>query len=484
LVRQLLTESLILGLLGGAASTLVAFWGINLLDWFMPDSFLPIFRELHLEPNALLFAMLLAIMSSMLLGLFPSLQLLRGSFQDTLKTEGRTAGVTGSRQRLRNALIVTEMALATLLLIGAGLCLKSFQKARQVQRGFNPENVLVAPVAVPSGDYDENELRGYYRRLLDAARSIPSVENIGSGNWLLLGFQGTQDAYLRVEQYQPKPGENMSYPYSVISPGFFKTLEIPLLEGRGFSEADDRQAPDVVIINETMARRLWPGQIATGRRITWGDRSFRVIGVAGNSKYSRLDEPPLPFMFFNFLQVHGGGQILYVRSHEDPVRLIQTLEKLTQSLDPNFHLYNPLPMTHHLQGATINQRIAAQLLLALGAVALLLAALGIYGVLAYVVAQRTREIGVRMALGATPAAILSMVMRQGLRFVLVGILLGLLLASVLSRHFAGLLLGIQPTDPFVYTAVTVFFSLVGVWACYLPARQATRVDPNVALHSE
>jgi ABC-type antimicrobial peptide transport system permease subunit len=189
-------------------------------------------------------------------------------------------------------------------------------------------------------------------------------------------------------------------------------------------------------------------------------------------------------MFFHLLQVHGGGQIFYVRSAGDPASLINPLEKLTQSLDPNFHLFNPLPMTQHLEITVINQRIAAQILLVLGILALLLAALGIYGVLAFVVAQRTREIGVRIALGATPAAILGMVMRQGLRLILIGIFLGVLLALLLSRHFAGLLWGVHPIDPFMYTAVTLFFALVGSWACYLPARHATRVDPIVALHSE
>ena len=486
LMRQLLTEIFVLGLLGGVGGAVLAMWGIDLFIWLLPPSIFPIFRELRLETNALLFAILLAILSGILFGLIPSFQLSgRGNCHETLKTDGRVAGTTRSHQRLRDALVVAETALATVLLVSAGLCLKSFQNARQANFGFDPRNVLVAPVGVSSGDVGEAELRNYNRRLLEAVRSIPSVEDVGSsGSWLLLARQGTQDADIQAEQYQPKPGESMAFPYAVISPSFLKTLRIPLLEGRDFTEADDQQAPGAVIINKTMAQRLWPRQMAVGRHILLDKRSFQVIGVAGNSKYSLPDEPPLPFMFFHFLQVHGSPPILYIRSTEDPSRMIKTLERLIQSLDPNFQLYNPLPMTQHLEIAVVNQRIAAQILMALGILAFLLAALGIYGVLAFIVAQRTREIGVRMALGARPGAILGMVMRQGLKFILTGIILGVALALILSQHFAGLLWGVRPFDPIIYTSVVLFFALVGLWACYLPARHATRVDPIVALHRE
>jgi predicted permease len=485
LIRQLLTETLLLGLLGGLGGAILALWGIDLFIGFLPRSFLPIFRELRLETNALLFAMLLAILSSIIFGLFPSFQLSgRENCHETLKTEGRIAGTTHGHQRLRNALVVAETALATVLLISAGLCLKSFQNARQANFGFDPRNVLLAPVGICSGDVGEVEVRNYYRRLLEAVRPIPSVVSACSSNWMLLGRQGTQNTYIAAEQYQPKPGENMAFPYAVISTDYFKTLKIPLLEGRDFTEADGLQAPGAVLINKTMAQRLWPGQMAVGRHLFWGKRGFQVIGVAGNSKYSLPEEPALPFMFFHLLQVHGGGRILYVQTTGDPASLIRPLEKLIQSLDPNFHLFNPLPMTQHLEITVVNQPIAAQILMALGILALLLAALGIYGVLAFIVAQRTREIGVRMALGAAPAAILRMVMRQGLKFILAGIVLGVLLAFILSRHFAGLLWDVRPFDPIIYTSVVLFFALVGSWACYLPARHATRVDPIVALHRE
>ncbi len=485
IVRQLLTESLLLGILGGCAGLLLAAWGMNLLNSFVPPSIDPIaLPGYRLNIHGFLYAFLLAILSSMLFGLSPALRLSQTNFQDALKAEGRTVGVERGRQRLRNTLIVAETALATFVLIGAGICLKGFQRAQiDIYSGFNPDGVLLVPMLFPCNDPGEEERRTFHRRLMDAVRSLPSVESASLCDWVPL-FRGAGGARVEIPGYQPPPGEELSVSNAFVAPDYFKTMQARLAEGREFTEADDSRAPARVIINQTMARRFWPGQSPVGRHFSWNERRVEVIGVAKDFKYDQLNAPPVCFLFASYLQFAGGTPVLHVRSKADPARLSRQIDKLALSLNPNVVPYQSLTLAQSLSTATFLNRVAFIFLSVLGGFALLLASLGTYGVLACVVEQRTREIGVRIALGATPAGILRHVICQGLTLVTGGILLGLLLAFGSARLVFQGLYGVRPVDPTVYALVAVFFVMVGVLACYLPARKATLVDPMDALRSE
>ncbi len=483
IVRQLLTESVLLALLGGTVGAAVATWGVELLRLLPVHTHLPVSLHLQLEWRSLLFAALLAVGCGLLLGISTAVRLSGGSCEAALRAESRSVGATSGRHLLRSALIVAETALATLVLVGAGLCLKSFHEAQRVRRGFDPNRVLVAPLVFTAREHDAAERRAFYQRLVEEVRGLPSVDSVSLADWVPLGPKGVPGVGIRVDGYQPEPSESMALSYTVTSPGHLETLRIPLLEGRDLAGSDDRESAGVVVVNEATARRFWPGQPAVGRRLTAWGREFRVVGVTRDIKTARLSEAPVPLLMFSYRQVDNGTvtQILHVRSREDPKQVMATVEKRVAALDPSVKLFDAMPMTLYTDLAIAPQRITAGLLFVLGGVALLLASLGIFGVLAYVVAQRTNELGVRVALGATPGRILHLVLGQGLRWVGLGIVAGLLLATGLSRILSGFLIGVDPTDPAIFASVAVLFTLVGALACYLPARRAVRLDPLAAL---
>ena len=484
--RQLLTESVLLGLLGGVVGVMLALWGVQALRLVPIGTHLPIALSLHLDPRSLFFALALALVSGVVLGVSPALQLSRVDCIGALKAEGRAVGATGGRQRLRHTLIVAETALATLVLVGAGLCFKSFRSAQEIDRGFNPEGVVVAPL-VPGGDEQgQDDRRGFYRRLVEETRTLPSVEQVSLADWVPLGNRGFSGARVTVDGYQPEPSEDMTIGLTVVSPGHLENLQVPLLEGRELAESDDATNPDVVVVNRAMSEHYWPGQSPVGRRLRMWGREFRVIGVAGDWKHNRLSDTPIPMMILSHLQVETDGRefILHARSRGDAASLIAAIEKQVHALDPDMHLLGAMPMSEYIDISIAPQRLAAILMSGLGGLALLLASLGIFGVLAYVVSQRIREIGLRMALGAAPRDIFQLVLGQGLKLILIGIVLGLLLSTGLSRWFAGFLIGVESVDLSLYVGVAVLFALVGAVACYLPARQAIRIDPMATLRAE
>jgi len=483
IVRQLLTESVLLALVGGAVGAAVATWGVELLRLLPVHTHLPVSLHLQLEWGSLLFAALLAVGCGLLLGISTALRLSGASCEAALRAESRSVGATRDRHLLRSALIVAETALATLVLVGAGLCLKSFHEAQQVERGFEADHVLVAPLVFTAREHDAAERRAFYERLVAEVRGLPSVDSVSLADWVPLGPKGVPGVGIRVDGYQPEPSESMALSFTVTSPGYLETLRIPLLEGRDLAPSDDRESAGVVVVNEATVRRFWPGQSAVGRRLAAWGREFRVVGVIRDIKTARLSEAPVPLLMFSYRQVDHGTvtQILHVRSREDPQQVMATVEKRVAALDPSVKLFDAMPMTLYTDLAIAPQRITAGLLFVMGGVALLLASLGIFGVLAYVVTQRTNELGVRVALGATPGRILQLVLGQGLRWVGIGIVAGLVLATFLSRILSGFLIGVDPTDPAVFASVAVLFTLVGALACYLPARRAVRLDPLAAL---
>lgn len=485
LVRQLLTESLILAALGGLLGVLVAHWAVDLLTLWMPPTPLPIGIETRIDATTLLFTFVGTAATGVLFGLVPALRASRPDLNSALKEGGRTSGAATPHQRLRSLLVVAEIALSVMLLIGAGLCIKSAQRAYHANLGFDPDRVLLAGLRIGMNGYDESTGKLFYRQLVQRLSAVPGVESAALSSWFPLGFEGGPQHTVTVAGYERKPGEDTTFPYSIVSPGYFATLRIPLLEGRDFTDHDDDTAPKVAVINETMANRFWPGQSPIGRKFRAAWRELTVVGVAQNGKYRSLNEPARCFFYTPFAQgVWDLNLGICVRTTSDPAALAATLQREIHRLDPRVEVWNTLPMDDYIKAAFIAPVLASRLLMGLGIVALALAAMGVYGVVAYVVSQRTQEFGVRMALGASAGDVLRLVIGQGMRVAALGILLGLLGAFAVTRLLAGFLYGVSPFDLLTFAVVVLGLGLISLVACWLPAHRATRVDPVEALRAE
>jgi predicted permease len=324
----------------------------------------------------------------------------------------------------------------------------------------------------------------FFRRLLEKLQGMAGVEGVSLASWVPLGFEDTGRPDIEVEGYQPQPGEAMEVRSLIATHNYFETMRIPLLQGRQLQPFDSRESNKVVIVNETMARRFWPGTTALGRRIKYGGNFFTIVGIAKDGKYASLKEPPQPFMYFAFEQNYLPNMALHVRSHYDSPTLLAAIQKEIRAIDPGVSISASMPILDVMDANYYAQRILATLLTGLGLLALLLASLGIYGVLSWWVSRHLTEIGIRMSLGASQLAILKMVILNGSRLMLAGVTIGTVIAAFLSRHMAAFLVGVRPHDPLIYSTVCSFLLLIGLLACYLPARRAASVDPRVVLRGE
>jgi predicted permease len=452
---------------------------------FLPNTHLPIGFDIGIDRQTLLFTLLVSLVTGMAFGLAPALQASGGGLNTDLKESGRTSGAGSSHQWLRNAFVVVEIALALLLLVGAGLCIKGFQKARQVDVGFNPQNLLVAGLRIGMHGYNRTNGLAFYRQLHERLSALPGVKQAALASWFPLGFEGGPRLNVQAEGYDRKPNEDTTVPYAITSPRYFETLQIPVVAGRDFRDSDDPDAPKVAIINETMAKRFWPGLNPLGRKFRIWRGDITVVGVVKTGKYRDLKEPPKGFFYLPYGQgVWDLNLGAVLRTEGNPISMINTLRETVHTIDPGVQVWANIPMTDYIQAAFLGQRIAATLLTGLGIVAVILAALGIYGVMAYVVNQRTREIGIRMALGAQVRDVLHLVVRQGMKLGLVGVGLGLLGAFALTRLMSSFLYGVSPFDPVTFLATSLLLALVTLLATLIPARRAAKVDPQVALRYE
>ncbi len=487
LIRQLLTESLVLSLLGGALGVILAGWAKGLFRTFLPKTYLPVGYTFDMDPATLGFTLLVTLITGVLFGLAPALQASRVNLSGTLKEGGRTSGAALPHHRLRSALVVAEVALALVLLIGAGLCIKGFRKAREVDIGFDPRQVLLAGLRVGMNGYTEEAAIPFYRQLRQHLAAMPGVKSAALASWYPLGFEGGSGTGFEVPGYERSPTEEMGAQYAIITPGYFETLRIPLVEGRDFTEDDDRQHDPVVIINENMGRRYWPNQSPLGRKIGMfgGSKFATVVGVAKAGKYRSLGETPARFIYLPYQQ--GAWDLnlgVALRTEADPASFASALRREIRTLDPGVEVWALLPMTDFIQAAFLAQQIVSSLLFALGAVALVLAAMGIYGVMAYVVSHRTHEMGIRMALGASTGRLTGLVLAQGLKLTAIGVVAGILGATMLSRVLTSFLYGVSPFDLFTFAAVSALLGLVSLLACVVPAWRASRVDPMMVLRGE
>jgi putative ABC transport system permease protein len=485
-VRQLLTESVLLSLIGGAIGLLVSVWLTRLLVSISPAN-TPRFDEIKPDVWVFAFTLALTVVTGIIFGLVPALQASRIDLNTGLK-ETRGAGASHN-QRLRGLVMVAEIALSFILLVCAGLLIKSFMRLREVNPGFNPANVLSIRTSLPGAVYPKGEPRAQMlRQVVDHVKTLPGVESAGAVLSLPLGGDtlNVGRAYIR-EGRPATPEESTNATYLVATPDYFRTLQIPLIAGRPFSDYDTDHTPKVVIVNETMARQLWPGASPLGKRITiWRDEDFprEIVGIVGDTKAS-LDEDASPQMYVPFAQDSGWGSMsLVIRTSGDPSATSAAARSEIRSLDKGIPLFNVKTMNDVLAVSVAQPRVSMLLLSAFAAVALLLAVIGIYGVTAYYVTQRTQEIGIRMALGAQMGDVMKLVFRSGMLLAVIGVAIGLAVALVLTRLLTSLLFAVKPTDLATFATVAVCLLVTAFLACYLPARRATKVDPLVALRYE
>ena len=513
LIRQLLTESLLLAVLGGAAGLLLALWSADVLSQFRPQSYLPMHLGMRVDLRVLGFCAAASLLAALLFGLAPALQASKAQLTESLKSDSGAGLSHPSRRGWGATLVVVQVAMALVLLLGGGLLLRSLRREQAVELGMDSRNVLAlsvqpgrgrtdaaqlaglgfnrrnAPGQPVQANADEERVREFFRQLVERVQALPGVRSAALVTTLTPSPGGTRLTLDATDVGLPGPGE-VDIDVNWVGPGYFRTLGIPLLRGREFNDEDSHAPDDLdrVIVNEALARLLWPGQDPVGRRFSLNGpgtpASLEVVGLARNGKYRSLRDAPAPYLYRNLRHFGLSERTLVLRTSGDPVAMIPAVRHLVQTLDPSVPVYGVKTMEEHVAVMLAAARLATWLVSLFGLVALFLASLGLYGLVSYAVLQRTREIGVRMALGARHGDVLRLVVGQGMKLIFLGIALGLTAALLLTRLVTGWLFGISPLDPLTFAGIPMLLVSVALLACYLPARRAARVDPIIALRVE
>ncbi|HEV3471346.1 MAG TPA: ABC transporter permease [Pyrinomonadaceae bacterium] len=490
LIRQFLTESLLLAAVGGLAGLLLSLWGVNLLRAFIPESISQV-GAVSIDAKVLGFTLLVSLLTGLIFGLAPATQASNFNLNETLKEGGRDSSAGSRGNRIRAVLVVAEVAVSLVLLIGAGLLINSFLRLRSVDPGFRADNLLTMRIVLPELKYPDQARRAaFYAEALRRIEALPGVESAAVTNWIPLVRQGDSNSFTVEGQPDPGPGRSPSVATRVVSPRYFDTMGIQLLRGRQFGEQDRADSPPVVIVSEAMARRSWPGADPVGKRMKMGGYNsdapwMEVVGVVKDVRQFELTAEPRPQIYLHYEQpAFFRPSNLVVRTGADPLGLAATVRKTVWEIDKDQPVSNISTMEDVLSESISRQRFSMLLLGIFAGVALVLAAVGIYGVMSYSVAQRTHEIGIRMALGAQAADVLKLTVGQGLRLVLVGVAIGLAAAFALTRLMESLLYGVSATDPATLVTISLVLITVALLASYVPARRATKVDPLTALRYE
>ena len=492
LVRQLLTESLVLAVVGGLLGLVLATWGAAALER-VAAHYLPRAREIELSLPVLGFTAFLILVTGVGFGILPAIQATRPDLQGVLKDAARGGSAGGRRTRMRAALVVAEVAVALMLLAGAGLLIRSFQRLMAVEHGFDPERLLTLQVWLPVPNdnatgrfFTHQQRRDFYGRVVEAVRSVPGVQSAALVS--RLPFRGRNDARFAIEgrsvpEDQPPP----SAEFRMISPNYFATMGIPMVSGDGLPELTDSITNASAIVNRTLAEKYFPGEDPVGRRIRLGSGQgpwIPIVGVVGDVRQVGLADPPREEMYLSYRAVSPQEMSMVVRTASDPERLGAAVTAAIRAVDPEQPVFGVMSMERLLDDASAERRVSMLLLALFAAIALLLSALGIYGVMAYTTGQRRHEIGIRMALGARGPDVLRLVVGQGMRLVGIGLAIGLVGTWVLSRALTSQLYGVTPQDPLTYVTVAGVLGIVALTASWLPARRATRLDPMLSLRSE
>ncbi len=492
LIRQSLTETVMLGLLGGAAGVLIALWFNPGRITTMPGVTLPLNLDLSFDWRVLLFSFAAALFTGLFVGLWPAIRASRVDLNTVLQEGGRSDSGAG-RHRVRNFLVAAQVAGSLLLLVIAGLFVRSVQHASVVNLGFDPHHLLNVTVDPDQIAYTEARTTDFYRRLKDRVRAIPGVQSVTLAFGVPFGnVNAVNLSTISVEGRDQSNKQTLpSIFFNNVDPGYFDTLRVPLVRGRAFTDFDNESAPPVAVVNQTMADRFWPGQDPIGKRFTvnaigHAPQVVEIVGLARDGKYAFIAEGPTPFFYVPLAQNYTSLRALEIRSSVAPEALISQVRGVIRSMEPNLPIIEARTMDQVIAGTNGLQifQIAAAVAGALGVLGLILASVGVFGVVSFAAEQRTREIGIRMALGGTPRDVLRLILGQGARLVIFGSAAGLVAAFAITRVMTRLLIGVSPSDPLTYLAVVLLLSAVALFACWLPARRATRVDPGIALRYE
>lgn len=489
LIRQLLTESVLLSLVGGVAGVLLAFWIVNVLLAFKPPIDFPLAMDVSIDWHVLLFSLCVSVLAGAIFGLAPALQATRPGLSQALRETSAQGGA--ARTRLRSVLVVAQIAISLVVLIAAGLVVRTLQQLQTMNPGFDPQNALTMSFDLGLQGYDEQRGQQFYHQLTERVQALPGVKSAAVSSYIPLSLN-YNSRNIFIEGQPAERGENVPTAMNASAgPRYFQTMHTPIVQGREFNDQDQAKSEQVAIVNETFVRRLMPNVTssaeAVGKRFAFGSVSgqfMRIVGVAKDGKYFSITEDQRPFVWTPMAQDYQSGGILTVRTEGRPEALLGAVRKEVQTLDPNLPLFDVKTLTEHMRFALFPPKIAATVLGVFGLVALLLSAIGIYGITSYTVAQRTHEIGIRLALGAQLSDVLKLVLSHGLKLTIIGAALGLFGAYLATRAITSVLYGVSATDPLTFIGVSLLLIGVALVACYVPSRRATKVDPLVALRSE
>jgi predicted permease len=487
LIRQLLTESIMVSLIGGSIGLLLTLWLSEVIKLAVPQlDFATVDTEydFSLDHRILGFTLLASIITGIIFGLLPAMQASKPDLVPVLKGESQAITFKLRRLNLRSLLVVSQIALSLILMIGAGLCIKSMNNASEMNPGFDTDKILMASVDLDLQGYDQAKGINFYKQIQNRLKSLSGVESASIAYPLPLD-ESTSGTAITIEGRVPgTENERLGVMYSVVGPDYFETMNTPIVQGRAFTEFDDSNAPLVAIVNETMARHYWPGEDPIGKRLQLGRKNspyVQIVGIAKDGKYISMGESQTDYMFIPFLQNYGGRMRLVARTSGNPENLVAGIRAEVRALDSELPVFGVKTIPQYLYRVLSGPKTIAALVSVLGLLALLLAMVGLYSVMSYTVAQRTQEIGIRMALGAGSREVLALVVKQGILLALIGVAIGLAGAFALTRFMSSVLYGVSTTDFTTFAITSVLLTVVALGASYLPARRATRVDPMVAL---
>jgi predicted permease len=490
IIRLMLSESIVLSLLGGAAGLVLALWAIDWLSSIRVSTDAPVNFDLHPDWRVLVFSVVVALVAGLVSGVAPAFQTSKPNLNESLKEGGRSSGT--SRHRIRNLLVVSQVAVSLVVLICAGLFTQSARNAEKMDVGFRTENLSMLTMDVGLQGYDKEKGKQFYEQLTERVKAMPGVSSVALARDTQLGYSNhTEEVVLEGRSATPEEDRTNVF-FNRVGTDYFQTVGTPLLAGRDFTERDNESAPQVAVINETMARRFWTGadqiENALGKRFRLGREgtNVEVVGVARDSKYVFLGEEPRSFMYIPFAQRYRSEMTLFIHGAGDQAGLIAAARQVVHAIDSDLPVYDAKTMTTHLQDgiALLFVRLGAKLAAAFGLLGLVLSLVGIYGVVSYSVAQRTHEIGIRVALGANKSDVLKLVLGQGMILTIAGVAIGLAAAFAVTRVMSSLLYGVSTTDPLTFALVPVLLTGVALAATFIPARWAMRLDPMVALRHE